>query len=216
MGVWGLGWHVLCDGMELTQFTYFQQMAGFDCRPVAGEEFARRIGTAQSPVLVRVAGMDSSVGWEAAVRLAERCACGCGWWRLSAGRTAQFARHIVHAVGERQPARLGHEQAEGDRLSVAVGALLVVGLGKRSLTPQAAQKRTVRFPPEIRLVVRRAGAPARWPAPRSCPSACGHAASKLPVRAPASPLPSSGRGLAIWHAGAVPPSSRAPSSGSRP
>ena len=37
MGAWGLGWEVWCDGMEVTQFTYFQQMGGFDCKPVAGE-----------------------------------------------------------------------------------------------------------------------------------------------------------------------------------
>ncbi|MCB2083741.1 MAG: glycine--tRNA ligase subunit alpha, partial [Sphingomonadaceae bacterium] len=36
-GAWGLGWEVWCDGMEVTQFTYFQQMGGFDCKPVAGE-----------------------------------------------------------------------------------------------------------------------------------------------------------------------------------
>ena len=37
LGAWGLGWEVWCDGMEVTQFTYFQQMGGFDMRPVAGE-----------------------------------------------------------------------------------------------------------------------------------------------------------------------------------
>jgi len=37
LGAWGLGWEVWCDGMEVTQFTYFQQMGGFDCLPVAGE-----------------------------------------------------------------------------------------------------------------------------------------------------------------------------------
>ncbi len=37
LGAWGLGWEVWCDGMEVTQFTYFQQVGGFDCRPVAGE-----------------------------------------------------------------------------------------------------------------------------------------------------------------------------------
>jgi glycyl-tRNA synthetase alpha subunit len=36
LGAWGLGW-VWCDGMEVTQFTYFQQVGGFDCKPVAGE-----------------------------------------------------------------------------------------------------------------------------------------------------------------------------------
>jgi glycyl-tRNA synthetase alpha chain len=37
LGAWGLGWEVWCDGMEISQFTYFQQVGGFDCKPVAGE-----------------------------------------------------------------------------------------------------------------------------------------------------------------------------------
>ena len=37
LGAWGLGWEVWCDGMEVTQFTYFQQCGGFECRPVAAE-----------------------------------------------------------------------------------------------------------------------------------------------------------------------------------
>ena len=37
LGAWGLGWEVWCDGMEITQFTYFQQVGGLDCRPVPGE-----------------------------------------------------------------------------------------------------------------------------------------------------------------------------------
>ena len=37
LGAWDLGWEVWCDGMEVTQFTYFQQVGGFDCKPVAGE-----------------------------------------------------------------------------------------------------------------------------------------------------------------------------------
>jgi len=37
LGAWGLGWECWCDGMEVTQFTYFQQVAGFECAPVSGE-----------------------------------------------------------------------------------------------------------------------------------------------------------------------------------
>lgn len=37
LGAWGLGWEVWCDGMEVSQFTYFQQVAGYDCKPVSGE-----------------------------------------------------------------------------------------------------------------------------------------------------------------------------------
>ena len=37
LGAWGLGWEVWCDGMEITQFTYFQQVGGIDCEPVSAE-----------------------------------------------------------------------------------------------------------------------------------------------------------------------------------
>jgi glycyl-tRNA synthetase alpha chain len=37
LGAWGLGWEVWCDGMEVTQYTYFQQVGGIECNPVAVE-----------------------------------------------------------------------------------------------------------------------------------------------------------------------------------
>ena len=37
LGAWGLGWEVWCDGMEVSQFTYFQQICGVECSPVSGE-----------------------------------------------------------------------------------------------------------------------------------------------------------------------------------
>jgi len=37
LGAWGLGWECWCDGMEVSQFTYFQQVGGLDCAPVSGE-----------------------------------------------------------------------------------------------------------------------------------------------------------------------------------
>lgn len=37
LGAWGLGWEIWLNGMEVTQFTYFQQVGGIDCRPVTGE-----------------------------------------------------------------------------------------------------------------------------------------------------------------------------------
>ncbi|MEE2933300.1 MAG: glycine--tRNA ligase subunit alpha [Pseudomonadota bacterium] len=37
LGAWGLGWEIWCDGMEVSQFTYFQQVGGFDCKPVCTE-----------------------------------------------------------------------------------------------------------------------------------------------------------------------------------
>lgn len=37
LGAWGLGWEVWCDGMEVSQYTYFQQVGGYECKPVSGE-----------------------------------------------------------------------------------------------------------------------------------------------------------------------------------
>ena len=37
LGAWGLGWECWCDGMEVSQFTYFQQVCGLECSPVSGE-----------------------------------------------------------------------------------------------------------------------------------------------------------------------------------
>ena len=37
LGAWGLGWEIWLNGMEVTQFTYFQQVGGLDCKPVSGE-----------------------------------------------------------------------------------------------------------------------------------------------------------------------------------
>lgn len=37
VGAWGLGWEVWCDGMEVTQFTYMQQIGGIECQPIPGE-----------------------------------------------------------------------------------------------------------------------------------------------------------------------------------
>ena len=37
LGAWGLGWECWCDGMEVSQFTYFQQVAGVECAPISGE-----------------------------------------------------------------------------------------------------------------------------------------------------------------------------------
>ena len=37
LGAWGLGWEVWMNGMEVTQFTYFQQVGGLDCKPITGE-----------------------------------------------------------------------------------------------------------------------------------------------------------------------------------
>ena len=46
LGAWGLGWQVWLDGLEISQFTYFQQVGGIDCKPVSGFVL---IGSTRSP-----------------------------------------------------------------------------------------------------------------------------------------------------------------------
>lgn len=41
LGAWGLGWEVWMNGMEVTQFTYFQQVGGIPCKPITGEKIGR-------------------------------------------------------------------------------------------------------------------------------------------------------------------------------
>ena len=45
LGAWGLGWEVWLNGMEVTQFTYFQQVGGIDCKPITGEVEGRTTST---------------------------------------------------------------------------------------------------------------------------------------------------------------------------
>ena len=40
LGAWGLGWEVWMNGMEVTQFTYFQQVGGLECKPIQNQNFA--------------------------------------------------------------------------------------------------------------------------------------------------------------------------------
>ncbi|MCP3870526.1 MAG: glycine--tRNA ligase subunit alpha [Gammaproteobacteria bacterium] len=54
LGAWGLGWEVWLNGMEVTQFTYFQQVGGLDCRPVTGE-----ITYGLERIAMYIQGMDS-------------------------------------------------------------------------------------------------------------------------------------------------------------
>ena len=43
LGAAGLGWEVWCDGMEITQFTYFQQMTGLECKPKGNDSMVGRL-----------------------------------------------------------------------------------------------------------------------------------------------------------------------------
>ena len=99
LGAWGLGWECWCDGMEVSQFTYFQQVAGFECAPVAGEltygleRLAMYVQGVENVFDLNFNGRDGA----AARQL---------WRRLPAGRAGIFAaqfricrhRHAVRAV----------------------------------------------------------------------------------------------------------------------
>jgi len=63
LGAWGLGWEVWCDGMEVSQFTYFQQVGGIDCNPVSGE-----ITYGLERLVMYVQGVDSmfDIDWNGA------------------------------------------------------------------------------------------------------------------------------------------------------
>jgi glycyl-tRNA synthetase alpha chain len=68
LGAWGLGWQVLLDGVEITQFTYFQQMGGYDCDPVTVE-----LTYGLERIAAFLAGVDSlyDVTWGAGMSYAD-------------------------------------------------------------------------------------------------------------------------------------------------
>ena len=68
LGAWGLGWQVWLDGLEISQFTYFQQCGGFDCRPVSGE-----LTYGLERIAMYLQGVDNcyDLQWSAGVRYGE-------------------------------------------------------------------------------------------------------------------------------------------------
>ncbi|SUH06408.1 glycine-tRNA synthetase subunit alpha [Salmonella enterica subsp. enterica] len=62
LGAWGLGWEVWLNGMEVTQFTYFQQVGGLECKPVTGE-----ITYGLERLAMYIQGVDSVTTWSGAM-----------------------------------------------------------------------------------------------------------------------------------------------------
>ena len=99
LGAWGLGWECWCDGMEVSQFTYFQQVAGFECAPVSGEltygleRLAMYVQGVENVFALNFNGRDGARARQL-------------WRRVPAGRAGIFAaqfricryRHAVRAV----------------------------------------------------------------------------------------------------------------------
>jgi glycyl-tRNA synthetase alpha chain len=64
LGAWGLGWEVWCDGMEVMQFTYMQQIGGIECSPVAGEI---TYGLERLTMYVQEVGHFKDIAWNNAI-----------------------------------------------------------------------------------------------------------------------------------------------------
>ena len=114
LGAWGLGWECWCDGMEVTQFTYFQQVAGFECAPVAGE-----ITYGLERLAMYVQGVDRVLRPQ--LQRPRRRQEGHLWRRLPAGRAgilaAQFrGRRHRYAVRAVQDGRAGLQEISRRRL----------------------------------------------------------------------------------------------------
>ena len=110
LGAWGLGWEVWCDGMEVTQFTYFQQMGGFDCKPVAGE-----LTYGLERLAMYVQNVDSV--YDLSFNLPPLPAGGEGASRSEAGEgTPSFTYGDVFLENERQMSAWNFEIANTDSL----------------------------------------------------------------------------------------------------
>ncbi len=70
LGAWGLGWQVWLDGLEISQFTYFQQVGGFDCKPVSGE---LTYGLERITMYLQDVGNVYDVMWAPGIRYGELC-----------------------------------------------------------------------------------------------------------------------------------------------
>ena len=106
LGAWGLGWECWCDGMEVSQFTYFQQVAGFECAPVSGE-----LTYGLERLAMYVQGVERVYDLNFNGR--EGAAEGDLWRRVPAGRAGIFAAQF-RALRHRDAVRA--VQDGGDRL----------------------------------------------------------------------------------------------------
>jgi glycyl-tRNA synthetase alpha chain len=70
LGAWGLGWQVWLDGLEISQFTYFQQVGGLDCKPISGE---LTYGLERIAMYLQDVDDVYALEWGAGVRYGELC-----------------------------------------------------------------------------------------------------------------------------------------------
>jgi glycyl-tRNA synthetase alpha chain len=109
LGAWGLGWQVWIDGLEISQFTYFQQVGGIDCRPVSGE---LTYGLERIAMYLQDADSIYDVFWSKDVRYGELCKRAEWEWSTYNFEQADVKAHF---------AAFDHAEAEARRLLVIGG-----------------------------------------------------------------------------------------------
>jgi glycyl-tRNA synthetase alpha chain len=104
LGAWGLGWQVWIDGLEISQFTYFQQVGGIDCRPVSGE---LTYGLERIAMYLQDADSIYDVLWSKDVRYGELCKRAEWEWSTYNFEQADVKAHF---------AAFDHAESEAKRL----------------------------------------------------------------------------------------------------
>jgi glycyl-tRNA synthetase alpha chain len=99
LGAWGLGWEVWMNGMEITQFTYFQQVGGLDCKPITGE-----ITYGLERLAMYLQGVENvyDLVWTE--------------WKDSGGRTQRLSYGDVYHQNEVEQSTYNFEQSDSDAL----------------------------------------------------------------------------------------------------
>jgi len=92
LGAWGLGWQVWLDGLEISQFTYFQQVGGIDCRPVSGE---LTYGLERICMYLQEADSFFGMAWAPGVSYGEMVKQGERQWSTYNFEEADVAAHLA-------------------------------------------------------------------------------------------------------------------------
>jgi glycyl-tRNA synthetase alpha chain len=92
LGAWGLGWQVWLDGLEISQFTYFQQVGGIDCKPVSGE---LTYGLERICMYLQDVGSIYDVAWAPGISYGELCKRSEWEWSTYNFEQADVAAHFA-------------------------------------------------------------------------------------------------------------------------
>jgi glycyl-tRNA synthetase alpha chain len=92
LGAWGLGWQVWLDGLEISQFTYFQQVGGIDCKPVSGE---LTYGLERICMYLQDVGSIYDVAWAPGITYGELCKRSEWEWSTYNFEQADVAAHFA-------------------------------------------------------------------------------------------------------------------------